>query len=290
MQKLPATFEEFLEVQHLKDWPENPCSEEKPLELGLKGTEYSLCAIKEDLLKNAPMDKKIFANLEGNVLQHSSLLDKYASMILDIPSSDDNLYSANETFLTEIDVPDHSGKASSQIKAVYNVTDLEKKKDIENCIFPGYKYNEFTELPGHLEAAQVLNRVVKTHNLKGGNLKMWKKMFFSEASQAILQDSFWWFYLQRFKPDHEEQDRLFDRISESFVALFWNVHHSLKDFFFKIYPDCLSRAIFTAFYEAFPKSHALFNEGFRSEIMDLIFQWVSASCLGCELRAGDANP
>ncbi|XP_075431738.1 protein FAM227B [Ascaphus truei] len=261
MQKPPATFKEFLAAKHLIDWPENPFAEESLPWAGTLDTKYSLDVITEDLHNSAPMDNKAFAALEAKIAEHASVLDKYVSQILRLPSSEGHPDSLNETFLTEIDVPDLCWKASSLRKT-------------ENCIFPGFKSTEFTDLPGHLEAAQVLNCVAKAQNFKGGILKIWRKLFLSETSAAILQDSFWWFFLQRFKPDREEQVRLFDRISDSFVALFWSVHRHVKDLFFKVYPDCLSQAIFAVFYEAFPESHTLFNDEFKSEIMDLIFQWV----------------
>lgn len=42
-----------------------------------------------------------------------------------------------------------------------------------------------------------------------------------------------------------------------------------------MYPNYLSQAVFTAFYKAFPQSLPQFNGEFKSEIVDLIFQWVS---------------
>lgn len=42
-----------------------------------------------------------------------------------------------------------------------------------------------------------------------------------------------------------------------------------------MYPDYLLQAIFTAFYKAFPQSRAQFNGEIKTEIVDLIFQWVS---------------
>ncbi|XP_053319734.1 protein FAM227B [Spea bombifrons] len=49
----------------------------------------------------------------------------------------------------------------------------------------------------------------------------------------------------------------------------------MKDLFFTLYPSCLSQSIYAVFYEAFPESRLVFNEEFKSEIVDLFFQWVS---------------
>ncbi|MEE6503130.1 hypothetical protein FKM82_004748, partial [Ascaphus truei] len=189
------------------DWPENPFAEESLPWAGTLDTKYSLDVITEDLRNSAPMDNKAFAALEAKIAEHASVLDKYVSQILRLPSSEGHPDSLNETFLTEIDVPDLCWKASSLRKTETGSSIIDKEKQKYNCIFPGFKSTEFTELPGHLEAAQVLNCVAKAQN-------------------------------------------------------------------FKVYPDCLSQAIFAVFYEAFPESHTLFNDEFKSEIMDVIFQWV----------------
>ncbi|XP_072258513.1 protein FAM227B [Pyxicephalus adspersus] len=91
----------------------------------------------------------------------------------------------------------------------------------------------------------------------------------------MLKDCFWWFFLHKFKPQQLAQDHLFDSLSDSFVALFSCVPTDIKDFFFKMYPNYLSQAVFTAFYKAFPQSLPQLNGEFKSEIVDLIFQWVS---------------
>ncbi|XP_029430391.1 protein FAM227B [Rhinatrema bivittatum] len=43
----------------------------------------------------------------------------------------------------------------------------------------------------------------------------------------------------------------------------------------KVYADCLSQAVFAVFFGAFPKSHLDFDDKFKDELTDLIFQWVS---------------
>lgn len=35
-------------------------------------------------------------------------------------------------------------------------------------------------------------------NFQPGFRKFWKKLFLSEASVAVMQDTFWWFFLNRF--------------------------------------------------------------------------------------------
>nr|XP_044620853.1 protein FAM227B isoform X4 [Equus asinus] len=105
--------------------------------------------------------------------------------------------------------------------------------------------------------------------------KIWKTYFLSEASIALLHDCFWWWFLHKFKPNRENQDSLFDRISESYVTLFMSIPLSRKDAFFQVYPDCLAQAIYAAFQEAFPESSNLFNDEFKQDLGNNIFLWLS---------------
>eukprot|EP00074_Homo_sapiens_P098434 XP_016877482.1 protein FAM227B isoform X9 [Homo sapiens] len=71
--------------------------------------------------------------------------------------------------------------------------------------------------------------------------KIWKTHFLSEASIALLHDSFWWWFLHKFR----------------------------------IYPDCLAQAIYATFHEAFPESSYLFNDEFKEDLGNNIFLWCS---------------
>ncbi|OCT89618.1 hypothetical protein XELAEV_18018236mg [Xenopus laevis] len=273
MQRIPSTYEEFLELRHLKEWPENPIESHKREDL-LK-TLYTSDALNEDFHKNVPLATNIFEALEARVAVQGFLLEKYVCKILLI--SDDDLHPLAETFITEANIPEvfETKTKEDKTQVLNGIVDKEKERNFENCVLTVFKNNECVKLPGHMDAAQILNLITKTQNIKGDNLKVMKTFFLSKASIAVLQDSFWWLFCQQFKPNREDQNHLFDRISASFTDLFWSVPHNVKDFIFNMYPDCLSQAIFVAFYEAFPESIVLFNDNFKSEIMDLIFQWVS---------------
>ncbi|XP_070093044.1 protein FAM227B isoform X10 [Equus przewalskii] len=112
-------------------------------------------------------------------------------------------------------------------------------------------------------------------NIEEKVFKIWKTYFLSEASIALLHDCFWWWFLHKFKPNRENQDSLFDRISESYVTLFMSIPLSRKDAFFQVYPDCLAQAIYAAFQEAFPESSNLFNDEFKQDLGNNIFLWLS---------------
>ncbi|XP_019520232.1 PREDICTED: protein FAM227B isoform X2 [Hipposideros armiger] len=152
---------------------------------------------------------------------------------------------------------------------------METKKNIEGCNFSGFKTNELTQLPRHLDAERIYLFILKTHNFDEKVLQIWKTHFLSEASIALLHDSFWWWFLHKFKPDKENQDSLFDRISESYVTLFMSIPLSRKDAFFQVYPDCLAQAIYATFQEAFPESSHLFNDEFKEDLGNNICLWLS---------------
>lgn len=133
-----------------------------------------------------------------------------------------------------------------------------------------------TSSPGKLKQYRAfLKKYHKEKKIMGKVFKIWRGHFLSEASIALLHDSFWWWFLHKFKPDRESQDFLFDRISESYVALFMSVPQSRKDTFFQVYPDCLTQAIYATFLEAFPESSHLFNDEFKEDLGNNIFLWMS---------------
>ncbi|EAW77373.1 chromosome 15 open reading frame 33, isoform CRA_e [Homo sapiens] len=120
--------------------------------------------------------------------------------------------------------------------------EMETEKNIEGCSFTGFKANELTQLPRHLDAEQIYLFILKAHNFDERVFKIWKTHFLSEASIALLHDSFWWWFLHKFRPDRENQDCLFDRISESYVTLFMSIPLSRKDAFFQTSFSCFSKS------------------------------------------------
>jgi len=72
--------------------------------------------------------------------------------------------------------------------------------------------------------------------LQAGFKKFWKKVFQSEASITMMHDTFWWIYIQKFGGSKYASDRnkLFDRISDSFVALFMSINMEIKDKIFEV--------------------------------------------------------
>ncbi|XP_072004366.1 protein FAM227B isoform X3 [Engystomops pustulosus] len=272
MQNPPATFQEFLHFKLLKDWPEIPSVEEHLYTELIPDHRYSLDMIHKQFLVNAPFSVSAFGNMEAKIDKNIALLDNYVSHILCLPAQDDDKHSSARVFLTEADMPVPSKNVQEKIKPFSRINHKEEDLSAESFVFPGC---DKTDLPGKLKAHHILQNVAKFQKLKEGTRKIISTLLLSAKSVAIFQDCFWWFFLHIFKPQKIQQDYLFDRMSDSFVSLFCSISLDIKDHFFQIYPDFLSQAIFTAFYKTFPQSRTQLNIEFKTEIVDLIFQWVS---------------
>lgn len=73
------------------------------------------------------------------------------------------------------------------------------RKTINGCAYPGFNSKELTELAGFQETPQLLNNLSARMGFKSSFMRYWNPIIRSEASCAILQDSFWWFFLKYFK-------------------------------------------------------------------------------------------
>ena len=96
-----------------------------------------------------------------------------------------NNNSSHETFRVQDDAASHSS---------YNPD----AKILENTAYIGFNPEQFTSFPGFVEATQLLGTLSNKMGMKSGFLKYWIRIIRSEASSAILLDTFWWFYLTFF--------------------------------------------------------------------------------------------
>ena len=282
----PVTMEEFLKAEGLAEWPHRITSE-GPVDLS---EERSQLANWNDFVQQleaaTPVDMKLLKEVEARletfekgvkVLSQEILADRPKGVQQDDGSL---LGSRNRTFMTDrsdlniLQITPCS--RSSRKKDFLQSAKESKRKTVENCSFPGYSPGELTPLPGKLEAPQLLHRVTKVQDFKPGFLKFWKKIFQSEASAAVMQDAFWWFFIENFQCDEAEaQSKLFDRIADSFVALFTTVNPEIKDKVFAVYADCLAQTILVAFYEAFPESRRYLQGTFLQHLASTTSEWVS---------------
>nr|XP_020645739.1 protein FAM227B isoform X2 [Pogona vitticeps] len=276
----PRTFEEFLLFHNLDDWPRFPYMPEmdvRPLVTQFR-KDYPVDTVVKYLYDKAPLPMETISNLEKRMDECRIGVHEHAKQVFSL----DSQKSVEED--QRVSVPDQAGGTSAsetqevrkkkKVKVTADATQDSSCKTVENFRFPGFKLRKLTKLPNHLEPAQLWDSVIKMQDIRGTNVKILKKLFISEASLAILQDCFWWWFLHKFKPDQEEQDHFFDRISDSFVALLLSTPNYIKDPFLQMYPDCLSQAIYLTFCEAFPESQRHFGDQFKDELMDLVFQWI----------------
>ncbi|KAJ8304805.1 hypothetical protein KUTeg_018388 [Tegillarca granosa] len=186
------------------------------------------------------------------------------------------------TFITEVSQSDavksqshRSSKGHRSMDFAETLMDA-KKKSIEYCQFPGFRHGELIELPGQLESPPILHRVTKAQDFNSGFKRFWKKLFLSEASVAVMQDTFWWFFLNKYELKcQKDKDLLYDRIADSYVALFTSIHKDVKDKFLSEYPNCLSQAVYAAYFEAFPESRDKLEDSFKQELANVIHEWVT---------------
>ncbi|XP_070542673.1 protein FAM227B-like isoform X2 [Ptychodera flava] len=280
----PNSVPEWMKSEGFDEWPVRVTSEgQMDLEderqfLGSKDD------IVEELRKHAPIPVFMLDNLEDKLGKLEAKLNIYASEILTpeprTSRIDQNLFHSPQYVMAKAvesnAVQIQKGRKKKQTKDLKDQILGTKTKSIENCFFPGFNRKELTELPHQLESPQILDRVTQAQDYNPGFKKFWKKLFLSEASVAVMQDAFWWFFLENYETDRkEEQDKLFNRISDSFVALFTSVNPDIKDKFFAAYADCLAQSIYAAYFEAFPDSHDQLDDVFKLELCDLCHEWVS---------------
>ncbi|XP_051896244.1 protein FAM227B-like [Pristis pectinata] len=279
MENLPKTYEEFLQFQDLEDWPQL-LPDEEHFNMNIQPDTFtSYESLSQYIHEHVPFRMELLINMRQRIDEFVSHLEKYSSKILPAEprkskTKDHLFYLPTETVIRQMKDSDAllahpSRKLSEELYIAH------KSKTVESQTFPGFKPLEFTELPGQLEAMQLLNWFRKTQKFNLGFQTTWKKLILSEPSAAILQDAFWWFFLYKFKPSREDQDYLFSRIADSFVTLLMIAPVEVLDMFFQVYPDCISQAIFAVFYKSFPESHNKFGDEFKSELTELISLWMT---------------
>ncbi|XP_028413192.1 protein FAM227A-like [Dendronephthya gigantea] len=149
---------------------------------------------------------------------------------------------------------------------------------VELHTFPGFNKDELTPLPASLSTKHVLDIVTRAQEdllKKPSFRKEFKRMFHSSPSQAIVQDIFWWFFIEKYQSCPEVQSQLFSRVACNYVNLIIsgseNIH---REAFFKRFPSLVSQAVYTVFCRAFPTSYRQFDDRFKQDLADVIFLWI----------------
>ncbi|CAC5404923.1 unnamed protein product [Mytilus coruscus] len=293
--KPPTNLEEFLAAEKLEDWP-YPMATEGPLDLEnealLLGSQDDIAAIIRD---SAPIGLHMMEDLESDLEDLEKKLKFYADQILAEEDQETKKverlpFSSARTFITEMTDSDavkthHSAKVPksltflSKMESDFAESMLEtRKRTIEFCQFPGFRHGELVELPAQIESLPILHKITKAQDFNPGFKKFWKKLFLSEASVAVLQDTFWWIFLNKFDEGRnttENKSLLYDRIADSYVALFTSIHNDVKDKFLGVYPNCLAQAVYLIYHQAFPESSNKLADEFKQELCNTVFEWIT---------------
>nr|XP_025952858.1 protein FAM227B isoform X2 [Dromaius novaehollandiae] len=241
MQKPPFSFEEFLRSQNLKEWPRFLFLDEPYSLVDQLQKDCSFDAVSKYLHENVPLNINPLSDLEKRINACITELEEHAEKIFSLQHGpaylEEHLTPLEQTIAAEETgtegVPNPKSEVGKAKVAKYTV-DKSKGRNVESYNYPGFKVKQLLELPRHLEAPKLWDLVIKAQHFKKDVLKVWRSLFLSKSSIAVFQDSFWWWFLQKFKPNQEDQDHLFDRIADSFVALFLLVPRETKDAFFQV--------------------------------------------------------
>ncbi|XP_030402238.1 protein FAM227A isoform X4 [Gopherus evgoodei] len=158
----------------------------------------------------------------------------------------------------------------------------EKNKLVELYQYPGYDEHEPTPLPNGTELAEVIEKVVCAQRKSASGKtpfpsKMLQKFLTTPVSQAILLDSFWWFFLHLYQPNREIQGQLFDRIAKNYAALLFDCHRfRYQNALIKVFPSLLSQTLYTCFCSSFPRSWFNTHE-FKSQLCNVLSEWMAGT-------------
>jgi len=152
---------------------------------------------------------------------------------------------------------------------------------VELHSFPGFDDAIPTPLPSPLTPTDILQVVTSAQSdleRKPTFKKEFKAFLFSNNSQAILQDTFWWFFCQKYQRSPISQELLFNRIAQNYTGLLiQRIGSRYENALFKRYPDLLAQSVYATFCQAFPTSYRQFNDAFKDELIFLTSQWITGT-------------
>lgn len=101
---------------------------------------------------------------------------------------------------------------------------------------------------------------------------------FSKTSEDILQDLFWWYFLEKYQANKNIQEMLFNRIAHNYVKMLFTAPVTqYRDKFLKRYPDIMAQAVYCTFCTAFPTSYKQFGDEFKESLVQLIHEWIAGT-------------
>ncbi|XP_055230625.1 protein FAM227A [Gorilla gorilla gorilla] len=164
---------------------------------------------------------------------------------------------------------------------------IKRKTADKNLLAELYQYSNFNsskpnKLPNGVDFCDMVGNVVRAerdclsgkHFCSGRELE---KFLSSPSPRAIWLDSFWWIFHERYQPNKELQNNLFDRIAQHYALLLFRVPKShYEEALLKRLPSLLSKAVYTSFCCCFPQSWFNTHE-FKSDICNTMSLWISGT-------------
>ncbi|XP_038406501.1 protein FAM227A isoform X15 [Canis lupus familiaris] len=155
----------------------------------------------------------------------------------------------------------------------------------KNMLVELYQYPQFNSavpnrLPNGVNFCDMVGNVVRAerNRLSGKSFcsdKELEKFLSSPSPRAMWLDSFWWIFHERYQPNKEVQNKLFDRISQNYASLLLHEFKShYEEALLKRLPSLLSKAVYTSFCCCFPQSWFNTHE-FKSDICNTMSLWIS---------------
>ena len=107
-----------------------------------------------------------------------------------------------------------------------------------------------------------------------------ERLLNSKRCADILKNTFWWFYLQNFKPNKYKDQAavLYHQASSNFVMLVTeqlSSNCSQNDTFMSRFPFVLAQLIYVTFCWAYPQSHPKFDANFRETVFQTCSTWMN---------------
>eukprot|EP00112_Aurelia_sp_Birch-Aquarium-sp1_P010288 Seg2203.3 transcript_id=Seg2203.3/GoldUCD/mRNA.D3Y31 product="Protein FAM227A" protein_id=Seg2203.3/GoldUCD/D3Y31 len=152
---------------------------------------------------------------------------------------------------------------------------------VELQSFPGYDKDEITPLPCSFEAIDILKIVTaaqKDLKRKPTFKRDFKRFYYSRLSQAMLKDTFWWYFCEKYQPLPMCQEKLYNRISQNFTKLLikW-IGAKYEDTIFLRYPDLLAQSVYATLCQAFPTSYRQFDDKFKDDLILVVHLWITGT-------------
>uniref|UniRef100_A0A2K6RS28 Family with sequence similarity 227 member A n=1 Tax=Rhinopithecus roxellana TaxID=61622 RepID=A0A2K6RS28_RHIRO len=164
---------------------------------------------------------------------------------------------------------------------------IKRKTADKNLLAELYQYPNFNsskpnKLPNGVNFCDMVGNVVRAERdcLSGKRFcsgRELEKFLSSPSPRAIWLDSFWWIFHERYQPNKELQNNLFDRIAQHYALLLFRVPKShYEEALLKRLPSLLSKAMYTSFCCCFPQSWFNTHE-FKSDICNTMSLWISGT-------------